>query len=160
MYSDNQQKIIEEALRQTELQLEDLQAIATAAEARAFQFSSTTVLVATLATAFAERLPSPNGVYLGAVGLIAASSWAIFSVLPRTFHIRGLRWSEWKPHVTDNDEHGQVLESQAAENDQRIQFNFQRLHESSSHFTLSFRIAFASIGVTILAQLIAISRSN
>jgi hypothetical protein len=159
-YNDNQKKIVCEALRQTELHIEDLQALATVAETRAFQFSSSCVLIATLGIALAQAALSPFAVYVSAAGLISSAFWALWSTLPRKFHIRGHRWIYWVEHVSDDDDFEVVLISQAEENDERIKYNFSRLEESAFHFRISLRIAFASIVLFILGQLIVIYQTG
>jgi hypothetical protein len=153
----DREKIIVEALKQTELHLEDLQGVAAAAEARAFQFASMAVLVATLATALASQMPHSPSIYFGSIGLVISAFWAIFAVRPRVFHIRGHRWADWKPHVDENDKYDEVVISQAEENDERIRVNFEILKESAAHFSLSFAISFFSLLVAIIGQCVAIS---
>ena len=159
-YNENQQLIIREALRQTELHIEDLQATATVAEARAFQFSASCVLLATLASALAQSALSPFSVYVSSCGLIAAAFWAICSALPRKFHIRGHRWELWQEHVVDDDCFDEVLISQANENDIRIRENFQKLEESAFHFLISLKIAFCSMVFFVLGQVVAVYHSG
>jgi hypothetical protein len=159
-YTSNQKLIVSEALRQTELHIEDLQALATVAETRAFHFSSSCVLIATLGVALAQVALSPFAVYVSAVGLIAAAFWALRSALPRKFHIRGHRWVHWKGHVDDDDLLQDVLISQAEENDTRIKYNFEKLEDSALHFRISLWIAFGSVAVFILGQLFVITRAG
>ncbi|MFO1203891.1 MAG: hypothetical protein U1E58_14770 [Tabrizicola sp.] len=146
-------QIICEGLRQTELQLEDLQSIATSSEARAFQFAGYCVLIATFASPFAEKLPNPLAFYLCAAGLMFSAVWAIYSVIPRRFHIRGHRWEDWKDHIPDNDSLVAVLISQADENDARIKFNYEVLEQSAMHFRVSFCFALVSVSIFSIGQL-------
>lgn len=104
----------------------------------------------------ARNMPNPNAAYIGSVILIGAAFWAIYSVLPRAFHIRGHRWSEWKPHLADGDSVETVLASQAAENDDRIRYNFGKLSEAALHFKISFGLAFVSIVIAATGQFAAL----
>ena len=88
--------------------------------------------------------------------MISAACWAIYSVLPRSFHIRGHKWAEWKPHVVEGDSLEEVLVSQAAENDTRIRYNFEKLNESALHFRVSFGIALLSFIVSLTGQAAAL----
>ncbi|MDZ7909734.1 MAG: hypothetical protein U5N10_16985 [Gemmobacter sp.] len=152
---DNKHKIILEALRQTELWLEDQQAVVTACEQRAFQFSAACVLIATFGVSFASDLPNPFAMYLGAAGLVISAIWSLYSALPRHFYNRGHLWENWCGHVHDNDSIWEVLVSQAEENDVRINYNIKSLEESAVHFKVSFMFSLVSISVFALGQLFA-----
>jgi len=153
---DNKQKIIAEALRQTELWLEDQQAVATACEQRAFQFSGHCVLIATFGVSFAGKLANPFAMYLGAIGLVFAAIWSLASAQLGNFHNRGHRWTDWQGHVLENDNFWEVLVTQAEENTDRINFNEGRLERSAVHFRVSFMFALLSIVVFALGQLFAL----
>lgn len=101
-------------------------------------------------------MPHPLSAYIGSVILISAACWAIYSVLPRSFHIRGHQWSEWKPHLVEGDSFEKVLASQAEENDARIRYNFEKLNESALHFRVSFGIALLSFIVSLTGQAAAL----
>lgn len=104
----------------------------------------------------AQNMPDPNAAYIGSVILIGSAFWAIYSVLPRAFHIRGHRWSEWKPHLSAGDSVEKVLTSQAAENDDRIRYNFEKLNQAALHFKISFGLAFLSILISATGQFAAV----
>jgi hypothetical protein len=159
-YDGNQKLIVCEALRQTELHIEDLLALATVAETRAFNFSSSCVLIATLGVALAQIALSPFAVYVAGVGLISAAFWSLWSTSPSKFQIRGHRWTYWEGHVTDNDPFEEVLISQARENDDRIELIFRKLEERATHFRISLWIAFGSIAFFVLGQLFVITQSG
>ncbi len=157
MTQENKTKVILEALRHTELHLEDLQGNAASSEQRAFQFAATCILLATLIGAFASTVSFKLALIVSSSGLVVAAFWAFWSVLPRRFHIRGHRWEDWKGHVDDNDEFIDVIVSQAEENDARIKENFQKLEDSAFHFRISLWIAFLAVAVFVLGQLLPVS---
>lgn len=140
-------EIIREALRQTEMRLEDLQTNAAAAETRAYQFCAATVLLATFATTVAERTSNPFTTNLAAIVLAFSGFLAFHSVLPRRFHVRGHYWKEWKGHLDDRDTLEVALTSQAEENDDRIRFNEKNLEKCGSEFFLSFLVAALSVAI-------------
>jgi hypothetical protein len=153
---DEQKEIILQAIRQTEIRLEDLQSLATAAENRAFQFASATILLATLFTPFVDKLSNPLAAAVGIMLLIIAGGLSFFLTMPRKFHVRGHYWSEWEPHVTEKDSIESVLISQAAENDDRIRFNEKVLVVSAGAFRLSFLIALFGVTFCAFGQLVSI----
>lgn len=129
----NREMLVREALRQTELHLEDLLQTASAAEQRVYQLAATCVMIATVATALANEAPNAIPIYVSAAGLVVSALWAIWGTGPRLFHIRGHRWKDWKGHVEDKDTVLQVLISQAEENDKRIEENLSNLKGLGRH---------------------------
>ena len=151
----DKEKIIHEALRQTELWLEDQQAVVTAAEQRAFQFAGYCVLTATLGAGFARDLPHPESMYMAAVGLVFSAAWAVYTGIQKRFYHRGHLWREWAGHVADGDTFIHVLVSQAKENDDRINYNLRCLEAGVTHYRLSFLLAVFSVSIFMLGQFLA-----
>lgn len=153
--TSNNLHIVMEALRQTELMLEDLQATAAAGEQRAFQFATGCLLIATLAATLADQATSSLAVYSGAAGLVGASFWSLWSVRPSHFYIRGHSWNDWKGHIDTNDLLIDVLISQAEENDLRIASNLRALTERARQFNRAMLVAAGSMFLIGFGQLVA-----
>lgn len=133
--------ISKEALRQTEIHLEDFNSLATSADQRAMAFGTILTAMATLIAAFAKSLPAPLLSYVSAAALICCALVAISSSLPRSFHVRGHYWSEWKGHIEDKDKYIDVIQSQAEENDARIRCNYKLLEKSAKRYRWAYTLA-------------------
>ncbi|WP_170606140.1 hypothetical protein [Ruegeria arenilitoris] len=142
MEHNNKLNIAIEALRQTELQLEDINNLASNADQRAMALAGTLAAMATILATLASRTPSPFLSYVSCGGFIVASFVAASTCMPRRFHIRGHRWEGWKGHVDDNDDFLEVVISQAEENDIRISENFTKLNKAAKVTWHSFTFAF------------------
>lgn len=151
--SNDQERITCEALRQTEMQLEDLNQLATSADQRAMAFSATSGLLATLLINSAGEHLSVPWVYISCFGLVLSAMISIWSCMPRSFYIRGHTWKDWRGHIDDRDTYVLAVASQAAENDDRIQENFAALKRSGSMMKVSYFLAFYSILFLIGAEL-------
>jgi hypothetical protein len=156
VFNSNQSEIIRDALQQTELHLADLQGAAASAEARAFNFSSSCILIATLFVAFADRLPNAPTLVLASAVLVMCSIWTLWTVLPRQSHIRGHYWTYWAGHVEDDDPLDRVRISQAEENDQRIEYNIQTLERSAKGFMQAFVAAYLAICFMLGGQIASV----
>ena len=148
----DKEQIIREALRQTELWLEDQQAVVTAAEQRAFQFAGYCVLIATLGTSFAQDVPHPATMYIGAIGLVLSAAWAVYTGIQKSFYHRGHFWRDWVGHISDGDTITHALSEQAKENDARIDYNLKCLEAGAAHYRLSFMLAALSISIFVFGQ--------
>lgn len=123
--------IVLEGLRQTELNLEDLNGLANNSDTRAMALAGATAAIATALVALPAlaNLPAISVITSGV--LLVSALVAVQSAMPRSFHIRGHRWADWKGHIADGDSFIEALKSQAAENDARILFNFKALNTSA-----------------------------
>jgi len=121
--SDDNMSIAKEALRQTELRLEDLEKFAAASDRRA---TATTAIFSTasgvallnleqLGVFWLDKAP---GVMFAVCAFLSAQS-----AVPRSYHSRGHFFADWEGHITENDSYYEAVVSQAKENDQRIIFN-------------------------------------
>lgn len=142
---DNRSAVIREALRHTEMWLEDLEKHAASAELRTISFSATTTAIATLLVVLAANHANPGVILIGATGCVIATVIALIGALPRLFHIRGHKWEDWKDHVTDGDTLDDVLISQAEENDDRISQNTRQLESAARSLRGAFALFFFSI---------------
>jgi hypothetical protein len=150
--SNAQMDIAKEALRQTELRLEDISGLASSADQRAMALSATLAAITVLLATFAKELPSPLFVYLSSLGLLIAIFLSIRSCLPRDFHVRGHFWSDWYGHIEDNDTLYSAIASQAQENDNRLRENDETLRQSARTLRKAFVIAVYSLCFLIGAQ--------
>ena len=142
MKHNNKLNIASEALRQTELHLEDFNSLASNADQRAMALAGTLAAIATILATLAPSTPSPFLSYLSCVGFVLASFMAASSCMPRDFHVRGHRWADWEGHLTDDDNFVDVIASQAKENDDRIKDNFDVLKSAGDAIKRAFIFAF------------------
>ena len=131
-----------EALRQTELQLEDTNSLATSADQRAMALAGTLAGVATLVGTLAIQTPSPAFALISSGGFVVCSFLAASSCMPRSFYIRGHRWRDWKGHIDEGDSYFAAISSQAEENDERIDKNFSSLKRAANSTSRAFSFSF------------------
>ncbi|WP_282077805.1 hypothetical protein [Epibacterium ulvae] len=113
-----------EALRQTELQLEDFISLANNADQRAMALTTSNIAIATVLAAIAQQLPSTFFAYICCGLYIVLASLSASTSLPRRFHVRGHYWRDWEGHITEGDSYYDAISAQAAENDIRLDENF------------------------------------
>ncbi|MGR3635118.1 MAG: hypothetical protein ACU0BK_04245 [Shimia sp.] len=142
MDSDSALDIAQEALRQSELMIEDTNHLATSADQRAMALAATLATVASLLVALGGATPAPFFAYLSSAGFIVASFMAASSCMPRDFHIRGHWFRDWKGHIDDNDRLIDALSSQAKENDDRIDKNYAALKVAGKSTRRAFPFSF------------------
>jgi len=159
-YDDNEEKILLEALRHTETQLDHLNQIATAADNRAMAFTGFAGVMATLFISAASSAPLPAVGYLGALGILLGGTATVFSAAPRGFYVPGHRYRYWVDHLVDGDEFSKAIESQAKENDDRIDANEVSLGQRASQFRSGVQIVVFSALVTVLVQLIGLAMTD
>jgi hypothetical protein len=147
------EKVAIEALRHTELRLEDLEKYAAGADRRALAFSAALAALASATLAYSQSAYNPTACVLSAMALIACATAAVWTALPRSFHTRGHYWRDWKGHIDDNDSFFDVIASQASENDDRILENEAVLENSANNFRRTFYIAFWILMFNLGAQL-------
>lgn len=146
-------EVTKEALRQTELRLEDLEKNATSAERRLGVFVSVCAVLASITFLYSTRLPYFEVALLSGILLIFVATLAVWIALPRKFHSRGHFWRDWKGHLEDKDKLHVVLASQAEENDARIDTNEAELDRLAVKFRLCFNLFFWSVCLSIGGQL-------
>jgi hypothetical protein len=146
-------QIVKEGLRHTELRLEDLEKNATSAEKRLGWFATSSAAIAGFTFLYAAKMPHPMIAAISGLGIATASVLAVGVALPRRFHVRGHYWREWEGHIEDRDSLFAVLESQAAENDQRIDNNENELDRMARNFLCCFILVFWSICFNLGGQL-------
>ena len=78
-----------EALRHTEMRLEDLEKNASSAERRLGWFTTSTAALAGFTFLYASQMPEPLLAVISGFGLITAAMLAVWIALPRRFHVRG-----------------------------------------------------------------------
>ncbi|WP_170414747.1 hypothetical protein [Ruegeria atlantica] len=142
MRNNNKLNIALEALRQTELHLEDFNNLASNADQRAMALAGTLAAIAAILATLSPSAPSPFLSYVSCGGFVVASFMAASSCMPRNFHVRGHRWEDWEGHLTDNDNFIDAVASQAKENDGRIKDNFDDLKSAGDATRRSFIFAF------------------
>ncbi|MEP4196952.1 MAG: hypothetical protein ABJL99_15100 [Aliishimia sp.] len=151
--------IAKEALRQTEIRLEDMNGIASSADRRAMALASFYAALATFLATFAANFAIIWVVYACSVGFAVSAALAIKSCMPRNFHVRGHYWHEWVGHISDCESYFDAIKSQAKENDDRIDKNDATLKSSGENVILSYKCAGLSFLVLIISQIL-VATSN
>lgn len=149
---DTALQIAKEALRQTELRLEDTQKNAGVAETRASHLATVNLVLATLLVTLSKELSFELPAFISAIVLVISAFIAVGSVMPRKFHSRGHFWREWSPHIDDRDTLFQAISSQAAENDTRIADNERSLETSASLFRVALRCTLGAVTFFVASQ--------
>lgn len=142
---DSKLEFYREALRQTELRLDDMSSLADNADRRAMAFAASFAGLAFALLSFLSQLPNMFVGLLTVVALVICALRSVSSCLPRDFHIRGTMCRKWEEHLEDNDINLDSISAQARENDQRLKFNEIRLDEAGQKVTQSFRWAVYSL---------------
>ncbi|MBL4750635.1 MAG: hypothetical protein JKX71_08685 [Amylibacter sp.] len=137
MCDNDKLKILEEAIRHTEIRLEDFLKLGLAADQRAMTFASLSMAIAAILASSAGGTTSPFIIYAGSISIVLGSALSMWSAKPKTFEVRGHRYEDWEDHITNSDTYEDVLKSQAKENDDRLKDNLQSLKESGQIFTFS-----------------------
>ncbi len=151
--SDNRTKVVSEALRHTEMRLQDLEAFASNADRRATAFAATSAAVAAILIANASRATWPIAFYAVASALIFSGILATWSQMPRKFEVRGHFWRDWAGHVETDDSLVDVLISQAKENDVRIDLNEKALVKSARIIKWAFYLFVSSLCSAIVLEI-------
>lgn len=145
-----------EALRQTELSLEDLGILASNADQRAMALASTLAAIAALIATLASNTPSPLLSFITCALLVIASFLSASSCMPRAFHIRGHRWEDWYGHIKEGDSFYDAISAQAGENDNRIKTNYSRLEAAGKTTSRAFVMGFVTLCFFVGSQLGAV----
>ncbi|CUH77275.1 hypothetical protein TRM7557_01292 [Tritonibacter multivorans] len=124
-HDDTKLKIACEALRQTELQLEDFISLANNSDQRAMAMAAANIGLATVVVTLSGICPSPPVAFLSCVGFVFCFVLSVKSGSPRRFYVRGHNWKDWVGHIDENDTFYDAISSQAEENDYRIEQNLK-----------------------------------
>lgn len=150
---DNALLVVSEALRHTEMRLEDLEKFATSAERRIAGFATVSIALAATTFLYLERMPSFLCGLLSGIVIVFAVINSVSAIQPALFHTRGHFWRDWKGHLQDSDLFLDVLISQASENDARIEANEIHLDRMAKKTKLSFFMLVYSVLFNISAQI-------
>ncbi len=145
--------ILKEALRHTEMRLEDLEKNATSAERRLGWFTTAAAALASVTFLYAHDMPTPAIAVISGLGLTTSAVLAIWIALPRNFHVRGHFWRDWKGHIDDGDILAYALEAQANENDARLINNESELARMAKNFRHCFNLLFWSVCLNLGGQI-------
>ena len=134
-------EIVKQALRHTEMRLEDLEKYASSAEHRLNWFTTLVVALGSALFIYTPTLPAGWASVLTGISLVGIGFVASSRGLSRDFHCRGHFWRDWEGHVEDHDTLYVTLVSQCEENDERIIVNEEELKRSASSFRTAFVLA-------------------
>lgn len=153
--SENREKVVKEAFRQTELRLAETNKIAEAADRRAMAFAGFGGVIATLLMSSAPEYPIPILGYVGGLGAFGGAYLASQSAFPREFYSPGQFFDNWEDHLTDGDEFLEALQFRAKETDIRILRNEESLKQNAELFKDGVSVVVLSGILTGLLQLLA-----
>lgn len=145
MESENQYKIVSHALRHTEDQIDGSLMHLSASETRMAQISMFCASLAALLAASSKLVPSIPVALITACVFVISAFLGMWSIRPRNVDVKGHVFSEWKPHLADNDCIIEVLASQAEENDcriRRLERELERLGKRTNQVLLIAYLAF------------------
>lgn len=155
MVSD-EEPIVKEAFRQTELKLVELNRIAEAADRRAMAFAGFAGVIATLLFSSANNMPLEWVNYVGGIVVFCGAYLAATSAFPRGFYTPGQRFGHWEHHLVDGDSFIDALKFRAAENDERIIKNEKSLDENADRLKSGVSVSMAAGVLTATIQLFAL----
>ena len=144
MSEDTKTMIAHEAMRQTEIRLDDLLKNGHAADQRAFTFAAIAIGAAGIFVSPAANAQFPVPSLLGCIGIILGALICILSALPQKFHVKGHYYKDWAGHIDDEDNLFQCYSSQGLENDERIQRNEDSLEKAGRVFKIGVLVSLTS----------------
>lgn len=146
--------VVKEALRHTELRLQDLEALASNADRRAAAFTATSAAIAAILVTNGPKALDMPTVYIAAVLCLIAGAISFWSMMPKQYHVRGHYFRDRKGHIDEGDTLEVALLSQAEENDERIDFNETVLLSSANSIRSAFILLITTLTAVLAVQIL------
>lgn len=147
-------KMLQEAVRHSEVHLESLNNIATSADTRAGAFTGLAGVMGALFLTTASSVTYSELNFMGGIAVLIGAIGTAASCMPRGFHAPGDRFEDWKVQIDDGDTFHDILVAQGEANDKKIEYNECKLKWSADRFKAGVWIVLVSSLLVTMIQLI------